>query len=621
MATRSAVTFAFVAFAFGIASSSKVPGAQARGSDELRSISEDIRFAVGTDGVATVRHHLRYRVGATRVKAFDVTGLDPRGEGVTASGVYPEKGGEVQVVATQNAPGSLHVNVDEPRGLARGEFVVDVSYALDLVSTKTLTRDGAMWRLAWTAPPAAEGHDGARVVFELPVSPTEPQADSLEHAETTLATLRRTPSKDELELVRAHVPRGESVVWAARVDPKAFPRVLSADLRTPLALTVAPPLAANRVPDVLVAFAFAAFAGALAFALRAKVGFVTRGCEAHAARPRPLVPLRLFPLRFFPLRLLPLRDCADLRPWAYGASSAGSLGVLLWGTPAYGALLVVVAMALAAYRSPVPIAKPRGPGRWRVVADAEVFASRRTAAEPGDALDGGTSAGKKVILGIAFLLTAITLLLRTHVAGIVMAVPLVASVLVPLFVTGTRAQWPRTPGELAASVLAPVRDKLSTLVDLTHAKVHCLARFREGTSSFDEVRLACAPVDSIPGLRAIELALTSLEPGAPAALPEVLVRFDDGSEAASKIALLAPGLRLVPGRSPEEKVLRLTPRAPTSFEAARLLARLVRGLEGKRRSDRVASARAARAASRCSDRRVPPRRLLRDITTRLDHGL
>jgi hypothetical protein len=71
-------------------------------------------------------------------------------------------------------------------------------------------------------------------------------------------------------------------------------------------------------------------------------------------------------------------------------------------------------------------------------------------------------------------------------------------------------------------------------------------------------------------------------------LPEVLARFDDGSQAASKLAQLAPGLRVVPGRGPDEKVLRLAPRVPTPSGAARLLARLTAELEGRRASDRAA---------------------------------
>ena len=170
-----------------------------------------------------------------------------------------------------------------------------MKYRLDLVAAKMLVRDGAMWRLAWTAPTSPEGHDGARVVFEVPSAPTEPRLASPEQAATTLATLRREPDKDELELVRAHIPRGEAVVWSARVDPKAFPRVVSPELRPPVASVTAAAPVPNHVPAVLVACVLAILAGALAFALGAKQRFVARACASASVRPRPLIPLRLGP--------------------------------------------------------------------------------------------------------------------------------------------------------------------------------------------------------------------------------------------------------------------------------------------------------------------------------------
>lgn len=587
--------------AFGVLATAGGRPAEARGWEEIHQTSDEVRVAVGPDGIAMVQHHLRYRVVAGHFKAFDFAGLDPHAELVAESVVLPEKGGEIaaQTIENPKVPGAVQITFDEPRGLGRGVYVTDVKYKLDLVAAKVLVRDGAMWRLAWTAPASPEGRDGARVVFELPSAPTEPRLASPEQAQTTLATLRREPGKDEFELVRAHVPRGEVVVWSARVDPKAFPRVVSPELRPPASAIAAAAPVPNHVPTALIACALAILAGALASALRVKQSVVARACEAKSVRPRPLLPV-----------------FGGLAPFVYGASGAGALALLLWGTPTYGALLVVLAMALAAYRAPASIAKPRGPGRWKPVADEDVLVAQPRVAAPGDALDVGTRSGKLTALALAVVIGAVAFALRTRVAGVAIAAPLVAAVLVPLFTCGTRAQLPRAPAELAARTLAPARDVLARLVDLAHVEVRCLARFRAGTSSYDEVRLACAPTDRIPGLRTIELALATLEPGSPAALPEVLVRFEDGSEAASKIAQLAPGVRVVPGRAPEEKVLRLVPRVPTPSGAARLLARLAADLEGRRASDRAPSADPSVSPKRAPgrgftgvDRRIPrPRR-------------
>ena len=554
--------------------------AGARGWEEVHQTSDDVRVTVGADGIAVVQHHLRYRIVAGHFKTLDFTGVEPTAELVAETTALAEKGGELPAHVTPNpkTPGAVKIAFDEPKGIGRGVYVLDVSYRLDLVATKMLVRDGAMWRLAWTAPPSPEGHDGARVVFELPSAPTEPRLASPEQAATTLATLRREPEKDELELVRAHIPRGEAVTWSARVDPKAFPRVTSPELRPPVTAMAVPSPVPNHVPLVLIACALAAIAGAFATALGMKQGFVVRACASASVRERPLLPLRW-----------------GLGPFVYGTAAAGALAGLLWGSPAYGAALVVLAMVLAAHRSPAPIARPRGPGRWQPIADAEVLVARKRDAMPGDALDIGMRAGKLTALAVVLALASIAFVLRTRVAGAAIAIPLVSAALVPLFVTGTRAQLPRGPAELAALVLGPARDALARLVDLAHVDVRCLARFREGLGgarapgSYDEVRLSVAPADRIPGLRSIELALATLEPAAHAALPEVLVRFDDASEAASKIAQLAPGIRVVTGRGPDEKVLRLAPRAPTPAGAARLLARLASDLEGRRVSDRAAS--------------------------------
>ncbi|MDB4944187.1 MAG: hypothetical protein JWP97_3721 [Labilithrix sp.] len=549
-----------------------VRDAAAKGWEEVHQTSDDVRLTVGPDGSALVTHHLRFRVVNGHFKAFDFTGVDAHAQLVTDAVVLPEKGGEIPAHVEENpkTPGAVRIVNDDPRGLTRGVYVVDVKYTLDLVATKMLVKDGAMWRLGWTSPPSPEGHDGARVVFELPSAPTEPRLASPEQATTTLATLRREPEHDELELVRAHIPRGDAVTWSARVDPKAFPRVTSAELRPPVTASIA---AATSVPDhvpfALLATGAALLAAALAYLLREKQAFVVRACAASGVTARPLVPLR-----------------SGVAPLAFGVLGTGALGALLWSTPAIGAVLVVLAMLLATHRAPLVVARPRGPGRWQPIADADVLVKRRAPRADGDVLDLTTRTGLLVFLAAAAVLAALSFVLRARVAGAAVAIPLAAAALVPLFVTGTRAQLPRLPSELAARLLAPARDMLGRLVDLAHVEVRCLARFGEGTTTFDEVRLTCAPSDPIPGLRSIELALASA-PGAAAALPEVLVRFDDGSAAASRIAALAPGIRVVPGRSPEEKVLRLAPRLPTPAGAARLLARLASDLEGRREGDRA----------------------------------
>ena len=537
--------------------------ARAGGWQELHQLSDDVRILVADDGTATVQHHLRFRVVAGKWKTFEVVGIDPSAEIASEATVTMEKGNvDVSAHAEVNPkkPDTIRIVFDErPRGLTRGTYVVDASYKLDLVKAKMITRDGAMWRVAWTAPPSPQGHDGARVVFELPQAPTEPRLAKSDGPATTIATLRRLPDRDELELVRAHVPRGEAALWAVRVDPKAFPKVTGPELRP--AAPPAPLLAPERerFGAALVAFGFAVLAALFATILRGKIAVARAAAATRGATARLLVPIPLVSI-------------------AYGGAASGALAALVFGVPLVGGLLVALAMALASHRAPTVPARPRGPGVWTPVLDAAVLLAPKRTPLPGDALDIGALSGKAVAAGIALGIAALAYFLRTRVAGAAIALPLAGAALVPIFFTGTRAHLPERPEDVAARVLRPARDALARTIDLAHVDVTTIAR-TIAKDAIDEVRLAFVPVVRTPGLRSIELAVAR---GAAAALPEVLVRFDEESQAAARIATIAPGAPIVPGRTPEERVMRVAPDDATPEGAARVVAALLSDLEDRR---------------------------------------
>lgn len=555
------------------------------GWQESHRNADDVKVVVGDDGVARVEHHLRYRVVAGRLKTFELAGVDAAAEiepearvtaealpdGRSAAKAKPNDApppvptGHVE--RSPKTPGALRITIDDPKGLARGTYTIDVAYKLDLVATKALVRDGAMWRLGWTAPVAPEGMDGARVTFDLPAAVTEPSVAG--DQTTTIATVRHGAGRDELELLRAHVPRGEVVTWSIRVDPKAFPSVTAPELRTVPPPARSPEDAPVPKTALLSAAALSVVVALLAWARAAKGAAVARACARRGVLPRPLVP-RL-PARFAPL--------------AYGLTLALALTTFLWGNPVVGSVLLVAAMALASFRPPRVLPQPRGPGRWKEMEDADVFLAGRDVTS-GDAFDVTTTKGRITAFVLVLAVTAIAVALRHAVPYAHVAIPLAATALVPLFATGIRLQLPPSPLELAARVLAPARDVLAASIDLAHVDLVPIARLREGTRAVDEVRLACAPSVRIPGLRTIELALATSHEAPDAAIPQVLVRFDDGSSAASKVAAIAPGMDVVVGRSPEEKVLRVTPRIPTARSAASLVARLLGELEGRRAADR-----------------------------------
>jgi hypothetical protein len=588
------------------------PAAGAAGWQEMHETSDDVRFEVGPDGIATVQHHLRYRIVGGRYKMFEIAGIHPAAEiapeavfvsektgaevlaRVEAVAPKPDKGDDAATGSGQASDGSakpitVRLMIDEGKGLGRGSYTVDVRYRLDLVATKLLARDGAMWRIAWTAPPAPDPHDGARVVFDLPAAPTEPRLAGASSS-TTLATLRRSAERDELELVRAHVPRGEAVIWAARVDPKAFSRVTSPELRPPPIPETAPPsLIASNLSRILAAAGIALFAGVLAALLRWKQRAVRAAAELRRATARPLLALP-----------------RGTGPFAYGVVAASALASLLWWSPLAGALLVVLAMAIGAHRAPATVTRPRGPGSWRPMADSLLLVAAAPEPLPTDPLDGTTRRGLVAFLAVACVFAACAWVLRAHVPQIAIALPLLFAAIVPVFFTGTRAQMAPTPTELAARMLRPARDALAAVIDLEHAELSTVARVveaKEGEGeSVDEVRLTCVPRDRTPGLRAIELALatSSVSHGA---IPEVFVRFDDGSAAAERVARLAAGVPIVPGRTAEERVARFSPDEPTPAAAAALVGALVLALEGRRATDRATNAEPVRLRWRGVERR------------------
>ncbi len=553
--------------------SSLAATAHAGGWTEAHQTSDDVRITVEPDGTALVQHHLRYRVVAGRFKSFEIAGIHQSAELSPETVIVSEKATAEEIAAhvepVTKTPGTIKIAIDEGKGLTRGGYTFDVKYKLDLVATKLLVRDGGMWKLTWTAPPAPEGHDGARVTFDLPSAPTEPRLAAGPEGSTTLATLRRALERDELELVRAHVPRGDAIAWSARVDPKAFPKVTSPELRPPPAPpAAAPSFVAAHLAHGVVALGFALVAGGLAVLLRTKRSFVKRAAKAEGARSRSLIELPW-----------------GLAPFAYGIATAAGAACLLWSNAIAGALLLVVAILLAAHRATYLPAKARGPGVWKPISDARALLPAKREPARGDVLDLSTNKGRIVLAAVALAIALTSWLLRTRVPGIVVVLPLASSVLLPIFATGMRADLPARPSDLAALLLRPARDALGRTYDLAHAQLTTIARTR-ADGSFDEVRLACAPADRTPGLRSIELALAPTKPGAWAALLEVLVRFEDGSEAAARMANIAKSTPVVPGRVPEEKVIRFVPDEPTPRAAASLLGRLLDDLEGRRASDR-----------------------------------
>jgi hypothetical protein len=152
--------------------------------------------------------------------------------------------------------------------------------------------------------------------------------------------------------------------------------------------------------------------------------------------------------------------------------------------------------------------------------------------------------------------------------------------LVPLFVTGRSAQLPPDGGATAAPWLGPVYRRLQK-IELLRAVPW--ARVTLDGSTIDELRLKVVPRSAMPGLAGIELGLAwSSTTVGWSGSPEVLVRVLEGSAAAARLALTPSTEGLLPGRRPDERVLRVAPRLPTQAGALALTKAFAEALTDRR---------------------------------------
>jgi hypothetical protein len=109
------------------------------------------------------------------------------------------------------------------------------------------------------------------------------------------------------------------------------------------------------------------------------------------------------------------------------------------------------------------------------------------------------------------------------------------------------------------------------------------ARVPLEASAPDELRLLVVPRVAMPGVLSIELGLAwSASPVGWVASPELLARVLDGSAAAARLAHDLPSSRAIPGRRPDERVVRLLPRSPSSAAAVALARSLATALTDRR---------------------------------------
>jgi hypothetical protein len=550
----------------------------ARAWQEAHQTGGDVRLHVDPDGVASVEDVLRWRVVRGPVKSLDILNVAPGAALDPDVSITAEDGRELTGHLVRVDERTVRILVDQPKSLMRGVFAFRARWRVDLAATHALAFDGATWRLSWASPIASDGLDGARTVFDLPTAPDEPRpvlADTGTIDDAAVTTLHREDGRDVLEIIRPHVARGQSVDWTVRVDPRALAAVHDPAVRP---LRVEAPIEPDRVRLVSLGLSLGIAALFFGLLVAAKDAAFSRACAGVQARCRGLLDI-------------PRTPRAVLAGLAFG----GALGLEVYGTPFGASLLVAVAALAAALGKPVARLAARGPGRWLALRPDEAF-------EPGPGaehwLDADAPAGKLAMAVIAVVAAGLALLARKYVPEGAWLVGLDAAAFVPLFLTGRTGQLPPDGDAAAAPWLEPVFRRLQKIEPLRAVP---WARVTLDGSSIDELRLKVVPRSAMPGLAGIELGLAwSSTPVGWTGSPEVLVRVLEGSAAAARLALTPSTEGLLPGRRPDERVLRVAPRLPTATGALALTRAFADAL-----TDRRATAVTWTAPERRVPRRAP----------------
>ncbi len=521
---------------------------------------------VGHDGRAVVSHELVLGIRGGPLKSFEGPGVDADAEPLPDATVTPTVNGaaSLPLLLERRDDGVLVLEVDHEKGLRSGRYAFVFRYRTDLAKRGMLLARGSRAELRWVSPHFDQGIDSMRVLLRLPptnVAPALPNFDARDPDVpfgAFIETLRRAPDKDELEIIRPYVAKGEPVVWRADVSPTLAPQ---ADDSSDAAGAPAPGSPAPRRLEPArerlqwwgVAAAVALVYGLLVWL---KAWAFARSCRPHAAQARPLLPL-------------PTGVRAPLS--GLSLSAALVLAVPL-AEPTFGAALLVLALALAALRAPLLSPAPRGPGQWLPLKEEEVF-RRLAPRELAHYLDASRLPGFLLFaLGVGGSVAAAVVLLRRSPYEALLAL-MASAILLPIFLSGRGLDLPLHPLAHARSLAA----LCARLKRRRGTKVVPWARVSDLSGQPDELRLLVQPKPSPPGLVALELGVESLPGlGGAVASPYVLVRVKDGADVQRRLPRSAVWTR---GRRADERVAIFKPALPSVRSCLALALELLRAAE------------------------------------------
>jgi hypothetical protein len=545
--------------------------AQAWVESEVRSHVATID--VDRAGKALVTEDLTLAVRGGPLPGIELSGVDLDAEPQPGASVSSLASSKAQLPATpllldKRDDGTLRIEIDREKGLRTGVYQFHFQYRTDLLARDLIRREGNEVEVRWVGPRFEQGIDSARVVFRLPAGPTPPilpdvngSVGRLQDGDALggvfIGNLHRLADKDELDIVRPHVSRGEPVLWRVRASAKAFDAFSNSLPPTRLEKasgTRALALGASAQPRQRLRWWLCAALAALAYALAVagKWRNFSAFCQKRAANARALVPLPV-----------------GLRAAASGTLLAAAFVSAAWFDQAtLGSVLLLSAMVFACqYAAPAKIVL-RGPGQWLPLSDREAFA-RSTPRVAERLLDAGTFPGFMLFALLCALLLSVAGFLFAHAPYQALLLLLGSACLLPLFFTGRAAQLPPDLAVRPRALLAGLALRLRRAPGI---KVVAWARIPEGKTAADELRLLVRVPDAQRGLLGLEIGVEyGAVGGGAAAAPFVLIRAREGSPV---IAALPRELCWTRGRKADERAALLRPRLPTQAHCERLLLEL-----------------------------------------------
>ena len=542
----------------------------ARAWVETRVTGHSAVVDVERNGTATVVQELGIRLRGGPLSELSVAGVDSDAEPLPDASLIctdDPKFGTVPLVVERQPDGSLKLTVTRERGLRTGSYVFRFSYRTELLKRELIRRVGNHVELRWVGPRFEDGLDSARVTFRIPEASIAPALPSPGSSSGTVSeldelggvfvgNLRRAPGKDELEVVRPHVARGEPALWRVWVADAALDAFMAGAAPKPRAALVSHEL--GESPRERLGWLLGALAAGLTFGLLlfAKWHGFQAAARLRQAEARALVPLG---------------------PGLRAALAGVLLGLAViaggrWDEPTLMGALLLLAMACAALYATPGRATPRGPGQWLPLSEGDAFADKASSL-PGRFLDAGRLPGALLLLVLLCGLVAGHVLVKAHSPYRAVELLLAGALLLPVFLTGRARELPVAPGGDPARMLR----RLLAGLRRRGRRALPLARLPHGASAADEVRVLVQLRGTLAGFLALELGTDhAVGPFGLVVEPYLLLRVREGSACAEA---LAGQLTFTRGRKPEERVALLWPKLPTVSEALALVDELTELLQ------------------------------------------